>query len=99
MNSFINQYDSIEKVIFEEGLRVKAVHFHKDLDLMLVVLNNGKILKHSISRFSVLKKAKNDELNDYRLIGKGVGLHWPQLDEDISLKGLLQETLAQVVAV
>ncbi len=37
MSSFINMYDSIEKVIFEEGLRIKATHFHKDIDLMLIV--------------------------------------------------------------
>lgn len=98
MSSLVNQYDPIEKVIFKGGLRIKAVHFHKDLDLMLIVLNNGKILKHAISSSSLLKKAKNEQLNDYRLIGKGVGIHWPQLDEDLSLKGFLQETLTKVVA-
>jgi len=99
MSSLVNQYDPIEKVIFKGGLRIKAVHFHKDLDLMLIVLNNGKILKHAISSSSVLKKAKNEQLNDYRLIGKGAGIHWPQLDEDLSLKGFLQETLTRVVVV
>jgi hypothetical protein len=98
MSSFANQYDPIEKMIFEGGLRIKAVHFHKDLDLMLIVLNNGKILKHAISSSPLLKKAKNDQLNNYRLIGKGAGIHWPQLDEDLSLKGFLQEALTQVVA-
>ncbi len=97
MSSFINMYDSIEKVIFEELLRIKAIHFHKDIDLMLIVLNNGKVLKHAISSSSLLEKAKSDQLNNYRLIGKGVGVHWPELDEDLSLKGFLQTSLIQVV--
>ncbi|MEM7108865.1 MAG: DUF2442 domain-containing protein [Bacteroidota bacterium] len=46
----------------------------------------------------MLKKATQSQLNDYRLIGKGVGVHWPQLDEDLSLKGFLREELSQVVA-
>jgi len=98
MSSFNNQYDPIEKVIFKGKLRIKAIHFHKDLDLMLIVLNNGKILKHAISSSPLLKHAKNDQLNDYRLIGKGIGIHWPKLNEDLSLKGFLQETLTAVVA-
>jgi len=97
MSSFINMYDSIEKVIFEEGLCIKAIHFHKDIDLMLIVLNNGKVLKHTISSSSLLENAESDQLNNYRLIGKGVGVHWPELDEDLSLKGFLQTTLTQVI--
>lgn len=59
MNSFENKYDSIENMIFLGKLRIKAVHIHQDLDLILIVLNNGKILKHTISTNSpVLKKRK-----------------------------------------
>jgi hypothetical protein len=86
-------------VIFHEGLRIKAVHLHKDIDLMLVVLNNGKILKRKISSSELLRKGTLDELNDYRLIGKGAGIHWPRLDEDLSLKGFLQEELAHFATV
>lgn len=38
MSSFSNDYDSIEKLIYEDGLKIKALHFHPDLDLMLIVL-------------------------------------------------------------
>jgi len=79
-------------------LRIKAVHFHKDLDLMLIVLNNGKILRRTISGSRLLEKATEMQLNNYRLIGKGAGIHWPQLDEDLSLKAFLQEELARVIA-
>ena len=98
MNSLTNTYDALEQLIIRDGLRIKAVHLHKDLDLMLIVLNNGKILRRAISSSKLLKKATEKQLNDYRLIGKGVGIHWPELDEDLSLKGFLQEELSRVIA-
>jgi hypothetical protein len=33
------------------------------------------------------------ELLNYRLIANGTGIHWPLLDEDVSLKGFLQQYL------
>lgn len=97
MSSLINKYDALEQVIIRDGLRIKAVHLHKDLDLMLIVLNNGKILRRAISSSKLLKMATEEQLNDYRLIGNGVGIHWAQLDEDLSLKGFLQEELSRVI--
>ena len=97
MNSFVNQYDPIEKLIFQDGLRIKALHLHKDIDLMLIVLNNGKVLQRKLSSSELLKKANTEQLNDFRLIGNGAGIHWPQIDEDLSLKGFLQDELAQFV--
>lgn len=96
MSTFKNNYDALESVIFEEGLRIKAIHFHTDMDLMLVVLNNKKILKRSIFNSPKLKKASSDQLNNYRLISNGIGIHWPDLDEDLSLKEFLKEELIQV---
>lgn len=39
--------------------------------------------------FPRLRNAKPAKLIEYRLIGSGVGIHWPALDEDISIAGLL----------
>lgn len=33
--------------------------------------------------------AKKQELENYELIGDGEGIHWPDLDEDISIEGIL----------
>ncbi|MGK7388818.1 MAG: DUF2442 domain-containing protein [Candidatus Cyclobacteriaceae bacterium M2_1C_046] len=98
MSSLENKYDPIEKLIFIEGLKIKTIHFHQDLDLMIIVLSNGKIMKIRLSVFSGLKNATEEQLMDFRLIGKGVGVHWPQLDEDLSLKRFLQEELIKVSA-
>jgi len=93
MITFQNNYDTLEQIIFEKGLRIKAVHFHPDMDMMLIVLNNKKIIKRTISSSTRLSKATNDNLNNYQLIAGGVGIHWPDVDEDLSLKGFLEEEI------
>jgi hypothetical protein len=98
MSSLTNKYDAIEQVIFDNGLRIKALHIHKDLDLMLVVLSNGKVLRRHLSQSKLLSNASENQLSDFILIGRGAGIHWPQLDEDLSLKGFLKEELIEVVA-
>jgi len=40
-----------------------------------------------------LKSATIDQLKNYIIIAHRTGIHWPSLDEDISLKGLLRSTI------
>lgn len=95
MNTFQNNYDELEKIIYEGGLRIKAAYFHPDLDLLVIVPNNKKVLLRPLSVSGKLKEATLDQLLNYRLIARGVGIHWPQLDEDLSLKGILQDEPAE----
>ncbi|HXB91331.1 MAG TPA: DUF2442 domain-containing protein [Puia sp.] len=92
-----NQYDAIENLIFIEGLRIEALDFHPDLDMMLVILNTNVVLNQHLSAYNSLKKADKVQLQEYELIGGGTGVHWPKLDEDLSLKGFLQNELRKVV--
>ena len=39
--------------------------------------------------FPRLREATPEQREDLRLIGGGIGIHWPQLDEDLSIRGLL----------
>jgi hypothetical protein len=39
--------------------------------------------------FPKLRDASAEALGDWRLVGRGVGIHWPKLDEDLSVRGLL----------
>jgi len=93
MNSFTNNYDPIESIIFEKGLRIRGLHFYTDMDLMIIVLNNQKVLIRNISQNPGLAGVDTTELNRYELIAEGVGIHWPTLDEDLSLKMFLKEEL------
>ena len=98
MNSSENkQFDVIDNLIFTEGLRVKAVDIHPELDLITIYLNTKAVLSQNISSYKLLKGAEKSRLLQYELIGGGTGIHWPLLDEDLSLKGFLQDELRKVV--
>ncbi len=83
--------DTLDKLILETNVKAKHVIIDRDLDLILIVLSNGGVLNVRISEFPRLKKASKAKLQDYRLIANGIGIHWNQLDEDISIKGLIQK--------
>ena len=97
VNIYSSTMNALEKRIHLDGLRIKALHFHHDLDLMLIVLTNKKVLTHPISSSQLLADATEEQRNHYELIGKGVGVHWPDLDEDLSLKSFLQEEIIRSV--
>jgi hypothetical protein len=97
MNTSVNKYDAIEKLIYEEGIRIEAVDFHQELDVMLIVLNTKAVLRQKISSYKNLKAADKTSLLQYELTGNGAGIHWPLLDEDLSLKGFLRDELLNVV--
>lgn len=92
-----NQYDAIESLIKSEGLRIEALDFHPELDMLLIILNTEAALSHRLSTYPSLKNAVKDQFQQYKLIGGGTGVHWPLLDEDLSLKGFLQNELRKVV--
>jgi hypothetical protein len=90
-------FDSIDKLIFVEGLRITALGFQFDLDLMTIYLNTRVALTQDISTYGSLKDVDRPALLKYELIGDGVGVHWPLLNEDLSLRGFVQNELRKVV--
>ena len=65
----------------------KSVEF--DADMMHVFLTDGRIISVPINWFPTLKNAKPEERLKYEFGGGGIGLHWPELDEDLSVAGLM----------
>ena len=63
---------------------------------MLIVLNNGSVLQRTLSFSQRLQQATLEQLSHYAFIGEGTGIHWPEVDEDLSLHGFLEEELLQV---
>jgi hypothetical protein len=92
-----NQFDSIASLISNEGLQIVALDFHPEQDMMLVILNTKVALTQNLSAYPSLTRADKAQLEQYKLFGEGTGVHWPSLDEDLSLKGLLQSELRKVV--
>jgi hypothetical protein len=84
--------DAFDKLIFEDGLRITKAIADKKLNVLIVILNNAKILKIRLSDYKNLSKAKQSELDNYTLIQKGIGISWASLDEDLSLKGIIKES-------
>jgi hypothetical protein len=97
MNTFQNKYDALEQLIFEEGLSIASVDIHKDLGLMLIILNTKAVLQQKISSYKHLSTATEEQLKQFELVANGLGIHWPLLDEDLSLKGFLQQEVRNIV--
>lgn len=58
-------------------------------DAFRVVLDDGRELSVPLAWFPRLLHATPEQRQDWELIGRGEGLHWEELDEDISVAGLL----------
>jgi len=56
---------------------------------LIVHLVDGRRIEVPLAWFPRLCRAKPSERNKFRFIGNGIGIHWPKLDEDISVAGLL----------
>lgn len=82
--------DPIDRIIFEEGLRIRHLLLDRALDLLVLVLSNGIVIKSKISDFPRLSKASEKQLGNWKLISEGVGIEWPDLNEDLSLKGFIR---------
>ncbi len=89
--------DPIDKIIFEENLKILSVYFHRELDVMLILLNNRKIIERRISMTERLAHADENQLQQYEL--SRTGIHWPDLDEDLSLRGYLKEEMINAIRV
>jgi Protein of unknown function (DUF2442) len=57
---------------------------------MIVFLEDGRELSIPLEWFPRLRKATVEQLNKWRLIGNGEGVHWEDIDEDISIENLLE---------
>jgi hypothetical protein len=58
-------------------------------EALKVELSDGRTLWVPLAWYPRLLHATPAERDNWRLIGKGQGLHWDDLDEDISVEGLL----------
>ena len=58
-------------------------------DTLSVDLSDGRTISVPLAWYPRLLNGSILERNDYRLIADGNGIHWHQLDEDISLKNLI----------
>ena len=58
-------------------------------DLLYVQLEDGREIGVPLVWFPRLSAATPEQRANWQLLGRGVGLHWPDIDEDLSVAGLL----------
>ena len=52
-------------------------------------LSDGRTISVPLAWYPRLVHATQEERNNWELIGQGQGVHWPDLDEDLSVEGLI----------
>ncbi|MFU8796132.1 MAG: DUF2442 domain-containing protein [Dehalococcoidia bacterium] len=69
--------------VLATGIRVDAESLH-------VQLSDGREISAPLEWFPSLRNATDEQRNNWRFFGKGVGIHREDLDEDLSVEGLLR---------
>lgn len=72
----------------EADIRVSDVTFAEEM--LTVELMDGRSISAPLAWFPRLAKATSSELENWEVAGGGYGIHWPDLDEDLSTEGLLR---------
>ncbi len=74
-------------VVSAPDARARKVEFNPDA--LVVHLEDGRSLTVPLEWFPRLRDATPEARNRWELTGRGLGIHWPDLDEDLSVPGLL----------
>ena len=74
-------------LVVEAAARARRVRVTRDE--LVVDLNDGRTLTVPLAWYPRLAHGTTSERSKWRLIGRGEGIHWPNLDEDISVAGLV----------
>jgi hypothetical protein len=69
---------------------IEAVDVRLDEDNLHVKLSDGRSISTPIAWYPRLYHGSVAERNNWQFIGRGAGIHWPDLDEDISIEGMIQ---------
>ena len=75
------------------GQRVKSVQF--TADTLSVDLVDGRTITVPLAQFPRLRNATPSQLANWQISGGGYGIHWPEIDEDLSTACLLRCTPRQ----
>ena len=79
------------------GILVKRVDERiTDVDvnekLLTVYLKDGRIIAVPLNWYPRLKKANEISRRHWEICGGGYGIHWPDIDEDLSVEGILRSS-------
>ncbi|MDP2935847.1 MAG: DUF2442 domain-containing protein [Dehalococcoidia bacterium] len=66
-----------------------AQHITVTEDALIVDLGDGRTVSVPLAWYPRLLHGTPEERNNWRLIGEGGGVHWPDLDEDVSVENII----------
>ena len=67
----------------------RAIAVEVDMDSLHVTLADGRMVSAPLEWFPRLRDASPKQRANWRFIGSGIGIHWEEIDEDISIRSLL----------
>ena len=68
----------------------RAIKIEITQEELIAFLVDGRTIAVPLSWYPRLLNGSMEERDNWRLIGEGIGIHWPELDEDISVEGLIE---------
>ena len=87
MSTLVNTDAKSARAFVPTTALAKAVSF--DEEMMHVSLTDGRSISVPIIWFPLLRGATPEQRAKYEIGGGGTSLHWPELDEDLSVAGLM----------
>ncbi|MEK6373162.1 MAG: DUF2442 domain-containing protein [Acidobacteriota bacterium] len=79
------------------GERIVGVHVTEDT--LVVDLADGRTVSVPLVWYPRLLHATATQRNEWQIAGAGFGIHWPEIDEDLSVQGILRGVPAAGVRV
>ena len=58
-------------------------------NMLVAQLEDGREISVPLEWYPKLRDASEEQLNNWRFIGGGIGIHWEELDEDLYVEGFL----------
>lgn len=77
-----------------EDEQVQGISLAFTKDELTCVLADGRTIIVPLSWYPRLLNATDAQRNDFAWIGNGYGIHWPQIDEDLTIAGFLRGDMA-----
>ena len=81
--------DPLDRLIIEEGLRIKRIASVADGSALVLTLTNGTTVFAPLDEVPQLAHAKPNQRLNYALVANGTAIGWAELDIHLSLKGFL----------
>ena len=69
----------------------RATRVRFEDDALVVQLEDGRALAVPLAWYPRLAAASDEQRANWQLVGRGVGIHWVDIDEDLSIAGMLAD--------